>query len=173
MKKGILFALLVISFPAIGAAQTSEEVNEANNPLTPKITINLQDIYVTSYYGLPDSDSNTGLLRGVLPHRLFGWLQILRATVPIVTSPDHRLGSTTGLGDINIFDVFLFKTGPLELGFGPQLTIDSATDDRLGTGKWQAGAAGVAIAPLSWGLLGGLVTYQHSFAGEGGPIDPK
>jgi hypothetical protein len=167
MKTVILFALLVSSYPAIGAAQTSEEVNEANNPLTPKITINLQDIYVTSYYGLSDSDSNTGLLRGVLPHRLFGWLQILRATVPIVTSPDHPLGSTTGLGDINIFDVFLFKTGPLELGFGPQLTIDSVTDDRLGTGKWQAGAAGVAIAPLSWGLLGGLVTYQHSFAGKG------
>ena len=142
-------------------------MNEANNPLTPKVTINLQYIYVTSYYGLPDSDSNTGLLRGVLPHRLFGWPQILRATVPIMTSPDEPLGSTTGLGDISIFDVFLFKAGPLELGFGPQLTIDSATDDRLGTGKWQAGVAGVAIAPLSWGLLDGLVTYQHSFAGEG------
>ena len=65
-----------------------------------------------------------------------------------------------------MFDVLLFKAGPLELGFGPQLTIDSATDDRLGTGTWQAGAAGVVIAPQRWGLLGGLVTYQHSFAGD-------
>ncbi|MGH8071417.1 MAG: hypothetical protein ACRERE_40555, partial [Candidatus Entotheonellia bacterium] len=37
----------------------------------------------------------------MLPHKLFGWPQILRATVPIVTSPDEPLGSTTGLGDIN------------------------------------------------------------------------
>lgn len=52
-----------------------------------------------------------------------------------MTSPDEPLGSTTGLGDINMFDLFLFKAGGVEFGFGPQLTIDSATDDRLGTGK--------------------------------------
>jgi hypothetical protein len=165
-KKAMLLALLVISFPAHGAAQTSQEVNEANNPLTPKITGNLQDQYVSSYHGLSDSDSNAILLRGVLPHKLFGWPQILRATLPIVTSPDQPLGATTGLGDINLFDVLLFKVGRVELGFGPQLTINSATDDRLGTGKWQAGAAALAIAPQHWGLLGGLVTYQHSFAGD-------
>jgi hypothetical protein len=70
------------------------------------------------------------------------------------------------LGDINVFDLFLFKAGPVELGVGPQLTFPSATDDRLGTGKWQAGAAVAVIAPQAWGLLGGLLTYQHSFAGD-------
>jgi hypothetical protein len=65
-----------------------------------------------------------------------------------------------------VFDVLLLKAGPVELGFGPQLTIDSASDERLGTGKWQAGAAAIAISPQRWGLLGGLVTYQHSFAGD-------
>jgi hypothetical protein len=166
MKQAILFTMLVLGLPVYGVAQTSQEVNEANNPLTPKLTVNLQDQYITSYSGLPESDSNAILLRGVMPHRLFGWPQILRATVPIVTSPDQPLGQTTGLGDINLFDVLLFKVGTVELGFGPQLTIDSATDDRLGTGKWQAGAAAVVIAPQHWGLLGGLVTYQHSFAGD-------
>ena len=29
-----------------------------------------------------------------------------------------------------MFKLFLFKAGPVELGVGPQLTIDSATDDR-------------------------------------------
>jgi hypothetical protein len=51
---------------------------------------------VPSYYGLPDSDSNTGWLRGVLPHRLFSWPPILRATVPIVTSPDEPLAKGGG-----------------------------------------------------------------------------
>jgi hypothetical protein len=166
MPKVILLAVLVLSLPVLGAAQTSQEANEANNPLTPKITANIQDQYISSYYGL-DSDSNALLLRGVLPHKLFDWPQILRATVPVVTSPDQPLGQTTGLGDINMFDVLLFKAGSLELGVGPQLTVPSASKDVLGTGKWQAGAAAIAIAPQAWGLIGGLVTYQHSFAGDG------
>src|SRR5262245_28621130 len=97
---------------------------------------------------------------------LFDWPEMLRATVSIVTSPDQPLGQTTGLSDINMFDVLLFKAGPLELGVGPQLTVPSASKDVLGTDKWQAGAAAIAVAPQSWGLLGGLVTYQHSFAGD-------
>jgi hypothetical protein len=48
IKKTLFLALFVLSLPAAGAAQTSEEVNEANNPLTPKITVNLQDQYVGS-----------------------------------------------------------------------------------------------------------------------------
>jgi hypothetical protein len=79
----------------------------------------LCDIIQDDVWWQRDSDSNTGLLRGVLPHKLFGWPQILCAMVPIVTSPDEPLGSTTGLGDINIFDVLLFRVGGLELGFGP------------------------------------------------------
>jgi hypothetical protein len=43
IKKTLVLALFVLSLPAAAAAQTAEEVNEANNPLTPKITVNLQD----------------------------------------------------------------------------------------------------------------------------------
>jgi len=164
-----LVALLVTGLPVHGIAQsppTSEEVNKANHPLTPQLTINLQDQYVSSFFGLNDWDSNEALLRGALPHKLFGWPQIFGVTVPIVTSPDLLTGSVTGLGDVEVFDVILLKTGAVDLGIGPLLTIDSATDERLGTGKWQAGAAGVAIVPQSWGLIGGIVKYQHSFAGE-------
>jgi hypothetical protein len=165
MKQVMFLAVLVLGLPLHEVARSSKEVNEANNPLTPKLTVDLQDQYISSYYGL-ESESNAILLRGVLPHKLFDWPQILRATVPIVTSPDQPVDSTTGLGDINLFDVLLFKARALELGVGPQLTIPSATDDRLGTRKWQAGAAALAIAPQPWGLLGSLVTYQHSFAGD-------
>ena len=71
----------------------------------------------------------------MLPHKLFGLPQILRATIPVVTSPDP--GSTTGLGDINMFNLFLFKAGGVELGVGSQLTMASATNDKLSTGRWQ------------------------------------
>jgi len=42
----LLARLLPVMLPVCAAAQrapTTEQVNEANNPLTPKLTINLQD----------------------------------------------------------------------------------------------------------------------------------
>lgn len=143
-------------------------MNAANNPLAPTIGANLQNQYVGRSYGMGDEDSNAALLRGVLPHKLFGQPQILRATLPLVTTPHLAPDGDryNGVGDLNLFDVFLFKAGGVELGFGPQLTIPTASRDQTGTGKWQAGFAGVVMAPQTWGLLGGLMTWQKSFAGD-------
>ncbi|CAN7778952.1 hypothetical protein LJR296_007864 [Cupriavidus necator] len=74
--------------------------------------------------------------------------------------------SKTGSGDLNLFNLFLIKGPGIEFGIWPQLTIPTASYDQTGTGKWQAGMAGVVIAPQKWGLLGDLVTWQHSFAGD-------
>lgn len=148
-------------------AQSNEEMNAANNPLQPSLALNLQDDYVGSYYNLDDADANSFLLRGAMPHRLFGMPQLLRGTLPLVTTPSMAPdGRTTNVGDLNLFDVALFKAGPFELGVGPQLTIPTAGSDRTGTGKWQGGVAVLAISPQPWGLIGGLVTWQRSFAGS-------
>lgn len=171
---GVLLALLTAlplltdgpARAADGGAPSSAQVNDSNNPLTPAIGVNLQDQLIPSYYGLDGAVGNNVLLRGIVPFKL-GLPQIVRVTAPIVTSPGGPLPSTTGLGDINLFDILLFKVGSVELGVGPQLTVPSATDDRLGTGKWQAGAAAAPIWANPWGLVGGLITYQHSFAGDG------
>jgi hypothetical protein len=59
------------------------------------------------------------LLRGTTPLKLFGRPQLVRLTVPIVTSPDVApSGSQTGLGDVNLFDTFLFKAYYIPLGLG-------------------------------------------------------
>ena len=155
--------LALVSGPA--AAQSSEDVNKSNNPLAPTIGFNLQDLWAPKLYD-SDADTNAFLLRGTLPHKLFGSPQILRATMPFVSAPAPDGSNITGLGDINLFDIVLFKAGGVELGVGPQLTIPSASHDSGGTGKWQAGLATAVIAPQKWGLLGGLVTWQHSFAGR-------
>jgi len=156
----------MVLMPLQVGGQSHEDVNNANNPLTPTVGLNLQDQWAPKLYG-SDADTNAFLLRGTVPHRLFGMPQILRATVPFVTSPAADGSNVTGLGDLNLFDVFLFKTGGVELGIGPQLTFPTASHDSGGTGKWQAGLATVAIAPQKWGLLGALLTWQHSFAGDG------
>jgi len=158
---------IACAVPIATLAQTAQEMNASNNPLTPSIGANLQDQYVGRAYGLDDKDSNALLFRGTLPHKLFGRPQILRATMPVVTTPDLPPdGRHTGAGDLNLFDLFLFKAGGVELGVGPQLTLPTASRDETGTGKWQAGLAGVVIAPQHFGMTGGLVTWQQSFAGD-------
>ena len=155
--------LAFASSPSWG--QSHEQMNEANNPLTPKIGVNLQDQYVDRMYDL-DGWSNAFLLRATIPHKLGGTGQILRVTAPVVTAPSLTGdGRTTAFGDLNLIDIALFKHGALELGVGPQLTAPTASKDEGGTGKWQAGLAAVVVAPQSWGVVGGLVTWQHSFAG--------
>jgi len=162
---GLCSALLFATAVQADGQPTAEQINEANSPLTPKITVDFQDQWAPTLY---DTNANTNafLLRGVMPHKLFDEPQILRATLPVVTSPEVTGNNVTGLGDLNLFDLVLEKAGPVAIGFGPQLTIPTASNDALGTGKWQAGLAGVVIAPHQWGLIGGLVTWQHSFAGE-------
>ena len=91
---------------------------------------------------------------------------MLRATLPLSTRPDPHSGYSTGIGDLNLFDIFLLKTEGVQLGIGPQLTAPTAEHDELGTGKWQAGLAAIAIDASPRGLLGALVQYQSSFAGD-------
>lgn len=160
-------AIAIALVPA--GAQEHHEVNEANNPLTPKITINFHDYFIPGFNDLPGNPhANQFLLRGLLPSDLFDIPQLLRFTLPLATSPDIPSGYVTGLGDLTLMDIFILpKKGETTFGAGPLIVVPTATDSSLGSGKWQIGGAGVVVAPQSWGLLGGLVTYQTSFAGSG------
>jgi hypothetical protein len=53
------------------------------------------------------------------------------------------------------------------MGVGPLLSMPTATDDALGTGKWQLGLSAVAVKNITPIFLGGaLVTWQTSVAGD-------
>jgi len=67
--------LAFASSPSWG--QSGEQMNEANNPLTPKIGVNFQDQYVDRLYDV-DGWNNAFLLRSTIPHKLGGIGQILR-----------------------------------------------------------------------------------------------
>jgi hypothetical protein len=158
-----LAAVLGSQAPAFSQEQ---DVNAANNPLTPKITINFHDYYIPQINGVPDRTSNQFLLRGLVPSDLGGLPQLVRFTLPVATAPEFPEGSVTGLGDLTLMNIFVFPGKEVSLGVGPLVVLPTATDESLGAGKWQAGVVGLAIAPQDWGLLGGLVTYQTSFAGQ-------
>jgi len=166
---GVLIAATVLLLGRSAAAQraSAEDVNAANNPLTPKITINFHDQWAPELYDV-DEGSNAFLFRGVVPHKLGGMPQLFRYTLPVVTAPDATRDTVTGLGDLNLIELFPFvlKRARMEIAVGPQLTLPTATNDVTGTGKWQGGFAVLAIAPRKFGIGGALVTWQHSFAGD-------
>lgn len=69
-----LAAVLDFLGPQGAAAQDTSSTNDANNPLTPKVTFNLHNYYVPSLTDLDDRWANQFLLRGLVPHAAFDTL---------------------------------------------------------------------------------------------------
>jgi hypothetical protein len=91
-----------------------------------------------------------------------------RKRCPKLVKPEVFLLELRTLGDLNVFDVFpfLWKQARMELGLGPQFAFPTATATATGTGKWQAGVVALGVAPRKWGIVGVLLTWQHSIAGD-------
>lgn len=163
-------ALLAFCIHINTYAQSEKDANKSNNPLNLAPSLNFQDYYTPRLFE-SNAHTNDFLVRPTIPVAPGDWIgvpQIVRGTVPISTRPQLDGSYKTGLGDVNIFDIFLLHQGDVELGVGPLLTMPTATSSELGAGKWSGGLAAVAIRPSKEGLLGGLVQWQHSFAGQTG-----
>jgi len=166
LSAGVGLAGMVMA--AAAGAQSAEDANKANNPLNLAPSLGLQNYYTPRLFGTR-AHTNDFLLRPTLPIAPGDWVgvpQILRPTVPISTRPRADGGYRSGLGDISVFDIFLLSEGEVNLGVGPMLTLPTATDAELGAGKWSGGLSAVAVHSSPRGLLGGLVQWQHSFAGQ-------
>ncbi|CAG9231473.1 conserved exported hypothetical protein [Paraburkholderia tropica] len=167
----IALAGALVSMQAVAQSQANsaaDNANKSNNPLNLAASFNVQNMFAPSLYG-SSAVTNDLLLRGTLPLGPNGLVpvpQILRLTAPISTRPDPTGGYNTGLGDLNLFDIFLVSQGATQIGIGPLVTAPTATDPALGTGKWQAGLAAVVVDASRARLLGALVQWQHSFAGQ-------
>lgn len=137
---------------------------QANNPLASIKTFNFHNYYVPKLSGLPNETSNTMWLRYAQPVGNF----LVRASLPLSTVPTSDQTSISGLGDLNAFATYLaVKNAKTTLGVGPLIAVPTATNAALGSGKWQAGVAVIAFQVVSPQLqLGGLITWQTSFAGD-------
>lgn len=73
----------------------------------------------------------------------------------------------SGLDDFNGFVALIVTEpqSPFELGVGPLFVVPTATDERLGAGKYQLGGTLVALLKTGPLLAGTLVQYQASVAG--------
>jgi hypothetical protein len=162
---GLVCLLALPSVPQADEGTSENDLKQANNPLANMKALNFQNYYVPNLYGLPDETSNTFWFRYAQP---VGRV-LVRASLPLSTVPTGQGDPTSGLGDFNIFGAYLLApaTAPTQYGVGPLLVVPTASEDALGSGKWQAGAAAVVYSSASPQVqFGGLATWQVSFAGE-------
>jgi hypothetical protein len=153
---------------------TLELARRAQNPISSLISVPIQ---FNSNFGVGPNDSTTYTvnIQPVVPVALNENLTLVnRAIIPIsfvpnsVFPPGLANGAELGLGDINYQMFFVPATEPGELiwGVGPTFTFPTATEDRMGTGKWLAGANAVALMIKGRWVTGALVNQQWSVAGN-------
>jgi hypothetical protein len=164
----LLPLLILFWFSVAAIAQdsgSSDDAAQANNPLANFKAFNVQNYFVPTLSGGVEGSANTFWFRYAQP---VGRL-LLRASLPLNRFPTGSNQHESGLGDFGVFAAYLIDTGnpSRSFGIGPQLSAPTATEDALGSGKWQAGLATVyfdASSPtIQWG---GLVTWQTDFAGD-------
>ncbi len=169
--------------PASGTAEKDKQAQQASlaakatNPIASLIQFQVQNTFVPDSY---DSSgyANTFVLQPVIPFSLpsetFPTL-VTRTTLPIVTTPDFDgpLDGTTGLGDLIILAPLVSKPHKWGMwGVGPALVFPTATDDRTGEGKWQAGPAGVILVTGIKHWQFGVLAYNlWSYAGTNSRAD--
>jgi len=158
------------SIDANASAYSESSVsNAANNPVEPRLTLQYWNYYAPSLNHL-NGDAENGEAKALIPFQIAGVQQIMHIIPPVVTDPTTTIGPRTGLGDTQIYNFTLgkFDLGlpqKVTFGLGPLVAIPTSSSTNFGTNKLQAGAAGIILAPQSWGLLGVLGTYQQTLSG--------
>ncbi len=132
--------------------------------------------------------TNVTVLQPVISMQLTNdWKMILRPVLPIVSVPGHGLSCSglpdypeecslleksrdreTGIGDMILWTAFSNAYKPPNIfGFGPTFMLDTASDDRLGTGKWSVGPMALAFHVDDKWIYGAVIQQWWSFAGDG------
>jgi hypothetical protein len=173
----ILF-LGALATPVIGQEPSAEELaKKTQNPVADLISVPLQSNFNFGAGFHHNKMTYVLNVQPVIPISISeDWNLITRTIMPIINQPSlfptfgGSVHSTTGtgLGDINP-TVFLSPAKPGELiwGVGPTMTLPTATDRDLGSGKWSMGPAAVALTMQGHWVLGALVNNQWSVGGWG------
>ena len=172
-------AAVLAAWPSLASAQGGEDlVKAAQNPVAAVISLPLQENLL--FGAGPNGDTVSVLnVQPVVPFAAGGWNVISRTIAPVIYAPDLVSGlpeqvgdpqgddGSFGLGDVNESVYFSpADPGPVIWGVGPSLTLPTATDDSLGSGRWSAGpTAVVLVQPGPW-TVGALARQLWSFAGD-------
>jgi len=176
LMAGLTFGALALT-PDVG--QANDLRSAVQNPISSLVSVPLKFSFDN---GAPNGKANSMTIQPVVPVTVGNLNLINRFIVPLYDAPGGvtglpgipgggsptPAGRVTGLGDIN-YTLFLspaVATNGITWGVGPSLTAPTATDDRLGTGKWSGGLSAVALVQPGWGTYGALIRQLWSFAGD-------
>ena len=133
-------------------------------------------------FGPLDKTANNTNIQAIVPIALGETLRLmLRPIVPLTYQP--ALSSQPvpgldldeavfGLGDIELFQILTHPNaidiphGHIIFGAGSQWSFPSATDDRLGSGKFAAGPTAIVTVYQWFFVYGAAVSNKWSFAGD-------
>lgn len=142
---------------------------QANNPIATIRAFNIQNYYIGEMTDT-DEDANQGWLRLAYPVSIEDTSWLIRGSLPLNTFPvSESGGKETSLGDLNLWASYIMDVGnpSISFGFGPQITLPTAGNDKLGSQKYSAGLMNILFnAESATFQYGYLLTWQHSFAGE-------
>jgi len=172
---GVLFLVVLLAVtPAVCQAENDAElVKKTLNPVASLISVPIQFNYDDNL-GANDDGSRTLLnVQPVIPISLNQeWNVISRTIVPLIDLRDVPVqgNDESGIGDILQSLFFSPKkptAGGIIWGVGPALSLPTASDDLLGSGKWSVGPTAVALKQESGWTYGMLANHLWSFAGDG------
>lgn len=160
----VFLLLLPTSLQAVDDSHDGQSLDQAaNDPTASLMNVQLQNLYSGDYYNLDDQSGNTFQIRSAIPFKTGRFKHIARVTLPIIT--DSPSGEN-GLGDTVLFDMVTSDKSWGRWGAGLVTLLPTASDDKLGSGKWGAGPALGFVARdtrLMWGVFNQNI---FSFAGD-------
>jgi len=153
-----------------GENETEELARSAQNPMAKMISFPIQN-NTNFRFGPLEKTQNVTNIQPVIPFNLGeDWLLISRTIAPFIYQPEliEGQGSEFGLGDISQA-LFIGPSNPGSFiwGAGPIFLLPTATDKRLGAGKWGAGPACVGLTMRGPWVFGALAQNIWSFADSG------
>ena len=179
IRLAVAMATTLLIGTSAGYAEEGDNLREAaQNPIGDLISLPFQNN--TNFdIGHSDHTQNVLNIQPVYPvHLNQDWNLITRPILPVIYQP--KLGpdigdNEFGLGDLTT-ELFFSPKKPIQLapgtslvwGLGPALQFPTATDDKLGTGKWSAGPGFVVFLsdkPLKI-TTGFLIFNLWSYAGD-------
>ena len=176
IRRVVAIAAIAVGIAAFqGTAYAQQTLREqSQNPIADLITVPFQNN--TNFgVGQLNKTQNIHNIQPVIPIQLNeNWNLIARTIVPVTYQPAMFRGDSTdfGLGDATPQLFFSpkkpapFMGGVFVWGVGPNFLLKTATDRRLGTGKWGAGPTAVALAIVKPFVVGAVVGNTWSFAGD-------
>lgn len=154
-----------------GENEVAELARSAQNPLADMISVPFQN-NTNFNVGPEDKTQNVLNIQPVYPVNLSNdWNMITRTIIPVISQPPMLSGQSrkNGIGDIQ-FTAFFAPVQPTSSGWmwgaGAIAQLDTATDDRLGQGKWGLGPSLLALRSDGAFIYGALINNVFEIAGD-------